>query len=571
MIQEKIQSLKLLQQRFWKSLLIAFLLTQLLINNTYAAPSTADTEEQNRRTRQEEQERQQRQQNRDVFLQPQAAVENDESLPQETPSFPVKTVALEGQRVAEFAWLSKKAARYNGRTIGQQGVNLIVKRLNSVLIDKGYITSRVMVPEQDLSQGILHLVLIVGTIGDIRFDQPIHKANWRTAFPTRPGDILNLRDLEQGLEQLKRIPSQDVDFKLLPGKQPGQSDVVISMKQSKPWKVILSLDDSGSKATGRLQASATLAIDNFLGMNDLFNATMNQDAEGNRSLYGTNGNSVYWSFPQGYWTYSLSSWYHDYKQTLYSAGNTLVYTGDSQNLEFKAERLINRDKNSKTSINFSLLQNWSHNHMDDTEIMGQRRTTSAMEIGLSHRRYLNKDTWDYLLSYRHGMPWFGAQSESDTPDGSPTTRYGMWIGEIDLTKPVSFLGKEARYNLTLRGQYTNSTLNATDWFSIGNRYTVRGFDGEQTLSGERGFYWRNELSIPVDNKGEEIYGGLDYGQVSGPSTAGLSSHQLIGAVIGLRGRIAQGSLDVFAGWPLKEPKEITSGNPTFGFQFSYQI
>jgi hemolysin activation/secretion protein len=29
--------------------------------------------------------------------------------------------------------------------------------------------------------------------------------------------------------------------------------------------------------------------------------------------------------------------------------------------------------------------------------------------------------------------------------------------------------------------------------AIAGRYTVRGFDGEQMLSGEKGLLWRNEI------------------------------------------------------------------------------
>ncbi|WP_215832248.1 ShlB/FhaC/HecB family hemolysin secretion/activation protein [Pelorhabdus rhamnosifermentans] len=530
-----------------------------------------DREEQNQRARQDEQARQQRQQNRDVFLKAKTPLETEEALPKETPSFFVKTVQIEGPEIAQFIWLSQKAAHYNGQMIGKEGINLIVKRLNNALIDRGYITSRVMVPEQDLSQGVLRFVLVVGTIGDIRFDPPMKQADWHLAFPTKPGDILNLRDLEQGLEQLKRIPSQDADFKLTPGKQPDQTDIVINLKRTKPWKVIYSIDDSGEKPTGRLQNSATLSVDNLFGLNDLFYIGWNRDAEGHHSIHSTKGNSINWSFPAGYWTYSFSSWNHNYKQTFYNAANTLVYIGDSRNLELKAERVIDRTQNSKTKLNFGVLQNWSHNYIDNTEIMVQRKQTTALEFGLSQRRYVNQDVWDYQLSYHHGMAWFGAQSQAATPDGSPTTRYGLWILEVDLTKPVVIWDTQARYNLTWRGQYTNSTLYATDCFSIGNRYTVRGFDGEQTLLGERGWYCRNELAFPLDQKGREIYGGLDYGVVSGPSAATLTSHELLGAVVGLRGAIGQGNFDVFVGWPLKEPHEFGSQNPTYGFQYTYAI
>src|SRR5205085_918335 len=93
---------------------------------------------------------------------------------------------------------------------------------------------------------------------------------WRTAFPSRAGDVLNLRDLEQGVEQMKRAAFQDVDLQIVPGMQPGESDVIINVKREKPWRVTLSVDDAGAKSTGRLQSAATFSLDNPLGLNDLF-------------------------------------------------------------------------------------------------------------------------------------------------------------------------------------------------------------------------------------------------------------------------------------------------------------
>ncbi len=37
-----------------------------------------------------------------------------------------------------------------------------------------------------------------------------------------------------------------------------------------------------------------------------------------------------------------------------------------------------------------------------------------------------------------------------------------------------------------------------DRFSIGGRYTVRGFDGETTLIGERGWLLRNDLGLSLE-------------------------------------------------------------------------
>ena len=39
---------------------------------------------------------------------------------------------------------------------------------------------------------------------------------WKNAFPIKEGNILNIRRLEQGLEQMKCVSSLDVSMKLLP-------------------------------------------------------------------------------------------------------------------------------------------------------------------------------------------------------------------------------------------------------------------------------------------------------------------------------------------------------------------
>ena len=86
---------------------------------------------------------------------------------------------------------------------------------------------------------------------------------------------------------------------------------------------------------------------------------------------------------------------------------------------------------------------------------------------------------------------------------------------------------------TFHGQFTNDTLNYIDDLTIGSRYTVRGFDGETMLAAERGFYWRNELQVPIEHTGQFVYGGIDYGHVFGPNTAFLAGTQLAGTVVGL--------------------------------------
>ena len=181
----------------------------------------------------------------------------------------------------------------------QVGNRTLTKGLQQTILSRGYITTRVLLPEQDLSSGTLKLALVPGVIGKVRFADSAARGTWKSAFSTRDGNVLNLRDLEQGLEQMKRVSSQDVSMQIVPTAVPGESDVVLDVRRTKPWTVVASVDNSGQRATGRLQGNLSLGIDNPLGLNDIFNVGVNQDLEfGDKRLgsHGWNGSySVPWA------------------------------------------------------------------------------------------------------------------------------------------------------------------------------------------------------------------------------------------------------------------------------------
>ncbi|TWH48348.1 ShlB/FhaC/HecB family hemolysin secretion/activation protein [Sporomusa sp. KB1] len=550
-------------------LIILFTATSL----TWAAPpSRTDIEEQNRKARQEDQARRQREQGQDVFLQKGKQGAETVKLPNETPSFIINTIKIEGDEEGRFPWMYELTKKYQGQEIGWQGINIIVKVLTNAFIDRGYVTTRVLIPQQDIATGVLTLQVVPGTIKDFKLSDPAIRADWKSAFPTRPGDILNLRDLEQGLEQMKRVPSQDAEMQLLPGDKPGESIVQITVNQKKPWKVVLSLDDSGSKATGKLQKSETFSLDNLFGINDLFNISFNSDAERKGDQSGTKGDSFSYSFPQGYWTYSLSSSVYKYHQTIDNQGTIFVSSGRTRNLELKAEKLVYRDQTRKTSLAFSLIKSRSKSYIDDTEIEIQRRKTTAAKLALNHKQYNGQAVVDYTVAYKRGVPWLGAQDDpSAGQSNQPTTHYNIWTLDISLTAPVTIGKTKASYNATLHGQYTKDMLYAAEFLSIGNRYTVRGFDGEQTLAAENGWYLRNEISVPIKETGPEIYLALDVGQIGGASAGQSPGKSLVGSTLGLRGTLAGAQYEVFIGKAIKRPAGMDVPDHVLGFQLLYQI
>ncbi|WP_230427492.1 ShlB/FhaC/HecB family hemolysin secretion/activation protein [Collimonas humicola] len=549
---------------------------------------TPASEEQRRRSQAEAQERQRQQQAPNVNLQGAVPAEAADTLtlPAESPCFTIQQFVLDvpGQLPPEirlagasdlphapFRFAQDYLHSYAGACIGKEGLNLIVKRLTQQILGKGYSTTRVGIPEQDLASGTLKLALVPGVIRAIRFADPSLYGSWRNAFPTSAGALLNLRDLEQGLEQMKRVPSQDVDMQIVPGEVPGESDVVIDAERSTPWKLTGTLDDSGAKGTGKLQAGLNLAIDNPLGLSDMFNIGMSSDADRKADQRGTSGNNVYYAIPAGYWNYSISGSTYDYHQKIAGSNEDFVSSGKSRNLEFKVAQLFQRDQVQKNSWQFKIGKRWSHAYIDDTEIAVQQRNTTVAELGWVHKHYFGDAQLDLTLANRWGVSWFNGQADPDNREpGSPTFRYTLQTIDAALSLPFRVAGQPLTYIGTLRGQNTRSPLYLTDQLSIGNRYTVRGFDGELTLAAERGFFVRNELDIPLAQSGQSAYVGIDYGQVYGPSVQYLIGNKLAGAAVGVRGGLPGLTYDIFSSWSLYKPAEFKTAAPAIGFSLTFQ-
>ena len=140
-----------------------------------------------------------------------------------------------------------------GQCLGVQGINAVVNSIQNELIRQGYVTTRVLVPQQDLRRGVLQLQLIPGRIAAIQFktDPSIQVHAIRVALPMQEGDVLNLRDVEQALENFKRVPTVEADIQIEPADLPGQSNLVVMYQQKLPLRLLVSADDSGTKATGR--------------------------------------------------------------------------------------------------------------------------------------------------------------------------------------------------------------------------------------------------------------------------------------------------------------------------------
>lgn len=493
-------------------------------------------------------------------------------LPEEEKSFVVKQFSLKAPKYGyKFAWIDTYLANFNGQKIGVKGINELMQRINAEIVNRGYVTTRIYVEQQDLSGGKMFFTLMPGIISDIRFRKDTW-GTWHNAVPMRKGSLLNIRDIEQAVDNFNNVPNQNADIKIEPGPQEGQSDLVIDIERKKPWKVSLTVDNTGTKTTGKVQMSGALQLAQPFSANDIFYASWNEDATQSGEKKGTRANSFYYSVPFGNERISFSHSKNDYHQTVEYAVNPFCSSGEFTNTSLTWTHLLSRGQTYKTDFELGLVHKTRHSYIDGTEIEVQRQKTTAMQAGFNHRQYMGASVLNTGIKWQKGLPWFADAGPTDGMSGEATTQYNMYLFDANFVAPVAFGdGYDAQYSLSIRGQKADQRIYGSEFFSIGGWYSVRGFDGEQTLSAEDGIIIRNELRFPIEKYPHQLYVALDYGKVSGPSTKYLLGTELVGGAVGMRGRMGIFNYDAFVGWPIKKPDGFICDSRTYGFMLTAQI
>lgn len=494
-------------------------------------------------------------------------------LPIEASCFVVNRLVLHDN---PFGWLSRKLQPVVGQCVGKTALTQILDVANGALIERGYISSRVLMPIQSMESGTLALQVVPGRVGEVK--SPAPAIGWlRAALPTSHSALLNQRDIDQGLENLRRLHSQaDAVFELAPSPAPGESDIVLRPGTGKRWQAVVGVDNAGLDATGKYQLSGAFTFDSPLHLYDQLqiigatNANFNARDQGNRSV------AANYSVPLGYALFSLSASRSRYKQTVAGFDAPIEYSGTQSQLQAGLSGVIYRSAQARTEVRADIFHKLSHNTIDGVDLPVQHRDVIGYELGVSHRHYVGHALFDVSLGWRASLP--GLSRNPGTVIGAPEFSGATQIELASVRAHVPFAlgGQALSYQFSWNAQHARTPLTPSDYFTIGTRYAVRGFDQQLTLAAQSGWAISNEIdwSIPTAMGTQALYVGVDAGRVRGAATEFLSGRTLVGAVLGVRGNLstkrspASLSYDVSLGWPVSMPDHFQRRSPTLLVQLS---
>lgn len=399
---------------------------------------------------------------------------------------PISGVYIQGITLLSIKELDNLSA-IPEQCIHSDNINLLARELTQLYLTKGYITARIQFIPPD-SDGELGLDITEGFIEKIESDDP--QLEVESIFPNMTGKPLNITQLDQGLDQANRLPSNKITVDILPGSQPGGSILKLSNSRSKPWRLTTSLDNYGNKSTGNWLSRSSFSLDNPFGLSDSINLSISSTTD-NAEKNHSRAYSLFYSIPYGALTFSGFGSYSEYLYPVKLQFNTIELHGKTQQHGLRTDYVFYRDPDQINGVSAQLTYKQAENYLNDQEITVSSPTLTIFELGINHLHILPNGIFNINFGIEQGLPWLGAdQGYSSRHQDSQFTKAKTTIISRQYFKLFddTYLLSNQFY-----GQYSRDRLPGIEWLSITDNNAIRGFS-RNTLSADNGWYLQNTLS-----------------------------------------------------------------------------
>ncbi|WCI76583.1 ShlB/FhaC/HecB family hemolysin secretion/activation protein [Pseudomonas aeruginosa] len=423
--------------------------------------------------------------------------------------FEIRRIELEGAGHLGESARRQLLAPYQGRCLGVGQLNALLKAVTDHYLDRGYVTTRAYLPQQDLASGTLRIIVVEGRLEGLDSSALASPRELAMSFPGRTGELLDLRELEQLVDQLSRLPSRQAQLELVPGSEVGGSRVRLKGERDKPWRVSATRNNDGDVSTGEQQMGLSLDWDSPLGLDQL-NLRANRHAVTDRlapfrqQQMGLFYHPCAWGPTAGAIPARACSTpcpgaggpsptaQSDYRTRNEASGFPFKLDGDSRSHQFRAERVLHRDGVSKTAMSLGLSHQRTNNYVEDTRLEDQSTRITETQLGFNHGRRIGSGFVNLDLGWQQGIGALGAQGRGHPQAGDPNARYDKYSLTLSYLQPFQLWGERFSFDSLATGQRSEDVLFSPQRISLGGNSSVRGFK-DQTLTGDSGGYWRNQL------------------------------------------------------------------------------
>lgn len=413
----------------------------------------------------------------------------------------LNSIKLEGSRNLPARLFQQAIAPFLGRPLKRDELPKVTTAVGDAYKEAGLALYAIFIPAQDVRNGMLRLGAIEGHVADIRIQGDVEGADLRQirAMADRIMQEKPLRQatLERNILLMNDLPGRKVGSKFeIMSPEQGTVRLVLEVKRTSV-SVGGNIDNLGSGDLGKMQASASLAVNSVLQEGDRTQVTYGAPFDFNRFTYlsgmhrmpiGTNG--AFMSASLGYlkvrttsdtindgtaWNFGLRFAYPLIRQTR----ENLYLTAGVDALDSRA----------------SLLE----------VLQTSNEATRVVRLGASYNRVSQDDRFASSLSVvlSQGIDTLGARQKVDYFYGDP----GFTKVNLTAAQNIGFFNQKLFLRLRGYAQLANERLPASEQFTYGGLTLGRGFEAG-SIGGDKGYGGSVTLAVPLGFLGEGGIGRL---------------------------------------------------------------
>ena len=397
----------------------------------------------------------------------------------------VHDIHVTGSTVFSDAELAEATAPYRNRELTTEDLEKVRLALTLLYVNRGYLTSGAVIPDQDVSFGTIVIQIVEGTLAriDVEGNQWFRSTYVRDRVARGLSTPLSIYPLQERIQLLQQDPRiERINAELKPGDIRGESVLTVRVTDANPFRAWLEFNNYQTPTVGAERGLATVAHQNVTGHGDQFMFTYGR-SHGVNPIIDTS-----YSLPINSYETTVSAYYS--RNALLVVENpfrSLDLNVDSQVIGLALRQPVYRTVTDEVAMTLS----GEHLYLKTTSAFDAPGLPSLFIPGSSTTGVATVSALRFSQEYTHRSPSlvFAALSRvsiglnvlnATINSGSlPDSQFVSWLGQAQVVKrlddwwDVQLLGRVA-------AQLANDRLFPLEQMPVGGRFSVRGYR-ENTL------------------------------------------------------------------------------------------
>ena len=196
---------------------------------------------------------------------------------QEPPSFAIRGYQIEGNSLLPQDKVSITVMPFTGAKSSFETIQLALEALEKAYLQAGYGSVKIEVPEQDLKDGVVRLLVVEARLDRVVVEGAkfFDEANILRALPAlRKGEVVNINELQRNLNLANESFARNTAVTFRQSEATAQTDAVVRVADEQPLRFVASLDNTGNQATGKYRLGFSVLHANLFNRDHALSAQL---------------------------------------------------------------------------------------------------------------------------------------------------------------------------------------------------------------------------------------------------------------------------------------------------------